>query len=420
MRLLTTTGLETGGSVSGIMSTPLSTINSKAFVYQAIGQMHRDQYRHLAVVDDDGKIVGALTTGDLLRERANDAMILGFGLEKARDTAELGKAWSKLPQVVRSLSDEGVGARDISAIISEQICAATMRAGVLAEDVMLAEGLGQAPAPYALIVLGSAGRGESLLKPDQDNALIYQLEEGDSQNSLSIDEIDRWFEEYGTRLAKTLNDIGIHFCQGGIMVKNQKWRHSHLRWRQVVDRWFSRFHPEDLLYADIFFDLRPVLGDGGLADALWNHAYDGANRSRGFISHLSGQANNFSIPVGFFGQIKTTEGFIDLKTYGLFPIVSGARALSLKYGIKKHGTIERLESVSEIGDFKSGEIQNVIDAHGIIVEELLKQQIEDLEAGIPLSNRVNVRNLTTHRRTELKWALRQIEIMAAFIATSIA
>ena len=34
-------------------------------------------------------------------------------------------------------------------------------------------GLGEPPCPYALAVLGSAGRGESLLAMDQDNALVF-------------------------------------------------------------------------------------------------------------------------------------------------------------------------------------------------------------------------------------------------------
>ena len=48
----------------------------------------------------------------------------------------------------------------------------TQRAAVLAEQRMRKEGYGDAPCPYVLAVLGSAGRGESLLAMDQDNALI--------------------------------------------------------------------------------------------------------------------------------------------------------------------------------------------------------------------------------------------------------
>ena len=48
----------------------------------------------------------------------------------------------------------------------------TARAAEIAEAEMIAAGHGPAPADYALLVLGSGGRGESLLAPDQDNALV--------------------------------------------------------------------------------------------------------------------------------------------------------------------------------------------------------------------------------------------------------
>ena len=58
-------------------------------------------------------------------------------------------------------------------MISRELRALTARACELAEAEMAEAGLGEAPAPYALLVLGSGGRGESLLAMDQDNALIY-------------------------------------------------------------------------------------------------------------------------------------------------------------------------------------------------------------------------------------------------------
>ena len=38
---------------------------------------------------------------------------------------------------------------------------------------MLIEGHGAPPCPYAMLVLGSGGRGESLMAPDQDNAIVF-------------------------------------------------------------------------------------------------------------------------------------------------------------------------------------------------------------------------------------------------------
>ena len=68
---------------------------------------------------------------------------------------------------------------------------------MLAEAELVAEGAGPAPCAYAVLVLGSAGRGESLLAMDQDNALVFAEGEPDG-------EADRWFARLGRRMAAIL------------------------------------------------------------------------------------------------------------------------------------------------------------------------------------------------------------------------
>src|SRR5690606_18351157 len=123
---------------------------------------------------------------------------------------------------------EDVDARGVAAVVSEELCAMTRRAAELAEARMAAQGRGGPPVPYTVLVLGSGGRGESLLVPDQDNAIVFaQGAEGG--------EADKWFEELGAHIAATLDAAGIPFCKGGVMAKNAAWRHSAAGWRAVVE-----------------------------------------------------------------------------------------------------------------------------------------------------------------------------------------
>ena len=73
-------------------------------------------------------------------------------------------------------------------IISEELCSLTRRAAVLAEQQMQIEGHGPPPCPYAMLVLGSGGRGESLMAPDQDNAIVFAHGEPDGAE-------DSWFKD---------------------------------------------------------------------------------------------------------------------------------------------------------------------------------------------------------------------------------
>ena len=167
--------------VGQIMSRPLAAVPADAFVYRAIGRMNRLKTRHLGVVDEAGSVVGALSARDLLRLRAGEAISLGDEIDDAADAHALAVAWAKLPRVAESLLAEGLSGRDIAEVISRELGALTRQAAVIAERIMRERGHGGPPCRYAMIVLGSAGRGESLLAMDQDNAVIFERGEPEGE-----------------------------------------------------------------------------------------------------------------------------------------------------------------------------------------------------------------------------------------------
>ncbi len=95
---------------------------------------------------------------------------------------------------------------------------------MIAEQRLREAGLGEPPCPYAVAVLGSAGRGESLLAMDQDNAIVF--ERGDPGGAE-----DRYFAALGGHLADILNEVGVPYCKGGVMAKNDAWRGSVATWQ---------------------------------------------------------------------------------------------------------------------------------------------------------------------------------------------
>lgn len=386
--------------VGGIASRPLVCVPADAFVYRAIGRMDRLRIRHLGVADELGNVAGALTARDLLRLRARDAVTLGDEIDEARDVHELGRAWSTLPAVARGLLDEGIEARDVSAIISRELGALTRRAGQLAEMRMREAGLGAPPAPYALLVLGSAGRGESLLAMDQDNAIVFERGEPDGPE-------DRWFAALGTHVADILHEVGVPYCTGGVMAKNPPWRGSLETWRERLRQWLGRSSPHDLLAVDIFFDFRAVHGEGRLAATLWREAYALAKGQAAFAKLLAESAGDFEPPLGWFG-IRTENSRVDLKRGGLFVIVSVARVLAIYYGIDEHSTKSRIEGVRALGIGSERDLKAMIETQRVILGAILDQQLADIAAGRPPSNKVELRRLSRDEQTELKDALSSI------------
>jgi len=394
-------GLDT--RLHAIMRKPLQTVLESAFVYRAIARMQRLGIRHLGVRNLRGEIVGAVTPRNLLQSRAMSALVLGDEVDEAEDSTVLGRAWARLPAVARSLMAEDVDARSITAIISSEIRILTRRAAQLAERRLEAEGRGRPPVPYAVLVLGSAGRGESLLAADQDNAIVYERgAEGGPE--------DRYYEALGTHMCAILDEVGVPFCKGGVMAKNRAWRMSREDWRATIDGWVRRQRPQDLLNVDIFYDGVPVHGEGALGEELWNYAYERGHGARDFMVALTEVARDRGSPFTLFGNFRLDESRrIDLKKLGLLPIFGAARVLSIRHGVRARSTPERLRGVAAKGVGSAAEIEAVVAAHGTIIGAMLGQQLADSEAGIPLSSRVAVDRLDGPQKKALREALRHVD-----------
>jgi DNA polymerase-3 subunit epsilon/CBS domain-containing protein len=386
--------------VGQIMSRPLAAVPADAFVYRAIGRMNRLKTRHLGVVDESGHVVGALSARDLLRLRAGEAISLGDEIDDAMDAPALAVAWAKLPRVSESLRAEGLSGRDIAEVISRELGALTRQATVIAERIMRERGEGESPCRYAMIVLGSAGRGESLLAMDQDNAVIFERGEPDSSE-------DRWFAALGTLVADILHEVGVPYCKGGVMAKNAPWRGSVATWQSRIEHWIVRSNPKDLLCVDIFFDLRAVCGDGSLAVAVRQAAFAAAEGQAAFAKLL---VEGISVPrsVGFFGGIRTENGRVDLKRSGLFGVVSAARAMAIRYGVMERSTPARLAGVKALLHVSAGDLDAVGGAHGVFLDLILSQQIEDISHGTSPSNAVMVKRLSSHDLERLRSALEAV------------
>ncbi|MDE0307812.1 MAG: DUF294 nucleotidyltransferase-like domain-containing protein [Albidovulum sp.] len=388
-------------------SRPLVTVHPKEFVYRAVIPMSKRRIRHLGVAGDDGMVVGAISARDLFISNLNDAVDLGREIEEAENPAELGRIWEGLATVARALVNESMEAREIAAIISRELRALTQRACELAEAELVAKGSNPPSEPYAMMVLGSGGRGESLLAMDQDNAIVFSSGGRGSES-------DAWCETIGRRVAAILNDAGVKFCTGGVMASNSEWRMSYADWTATVSNWIVRTQPDDLLNSDIFFDSMPVHGDFALANRLRRESIDSARQSLPFLRLLAQRSLGSPNPFGWLGRLRLERGRIDLKMHGVMPIFSVARVLALENGIYARSTAERLRAFGKIGKASKKQVDEVILAHGILLATILRQQLRDLDAGIPLSNRIAPDAFSTPDQSQLKWALEQVEVATGF------
>ncbi|GAB3118996.1 DUF294 nucleotidyltransferase-like domain-containing protein [Novispirillum itersonii] len=395
------TRLRDGAAVAplaGFLSSPVAFVRENAFVYMALGRMDRLNIRHLAVIDGHERVIGLVTARDLLRLRAAESLRIGDAVRAATDATGLAEARTQLPQLVESLLAEGLTAVQVAAVVSAVYADMTRRAAQLTESALQADpAFGPAPARWTVLILGSGGRGESLLAPDQDNAILHAGTEAD----------DPWFAEAGIRLSALLDAAGIPFCKGGVMASRPEWRHSLDGWRRQVGRWLEHPDPESLLKADIFFDFMPVFGDAGLAATLRDEVTE---RSRGALSFLHGMAahlDGISPPVGLFGRLKTQQGRVDLKRHGLFPLVAGARIMALHQGIAATATADRLLALLQRQILPEADLKPLLAAQDCLIRVILRQQGDDLRAGTVPGVRVDPSRFDRADRAAVVSAVRQ-------------
>ncbi len=412
LRALADKGADAGAiTVGAIMSSPVITATADTFLYRALGLMARRNLRYLGVRDEHGELAGVFTLRTLLRERALSTLAVGDEIAAATRPRELARVQSALPSLAAGLLSDGLNAQAVGAVIAAEGRAMTARAAEIAEAELLSAGHGPPPADYALLVLGSAGRGESLLAADQDNALVVVDEyEGDLASE------DDWFSRFSRRVNEILDRAGMHTCRAGVMARNRSWRRTRAEWLQQARDWATNPTRQDLANVDIFFDLVPAhvssAGASRLAESLLTEAARTARGSLDMLRMLGEDAAARRNPLGIFGRLrKDNHGRIDLKEGALLPIVSGARVMALRHGICAHATPERLRQAAAATGRGQADAELLADMHGFLMRLILTQQIADIEAGRKPGGTVDVARLERGDMERLREALQHVGLV---------
>lgn len=406
--------------VAAVMSAPVIAASGDTLLFRALGGMARRNLRYLAVTAPDGRIDGVFTLRTLLRERALATLTVGDEIAAARSPADLAGAHHALVPLAASLMADAMTAPEIAAVISAEIVAMTAKAAELAEAELVAAGAGRAPAPWCLLVLGSAGRGECLLAPDQDNALVI-----DDRYRGDLDDEADWFARFGARVSAILAEAGVPLCKGGVMASERKFRRRLSEWGEAIAAWVAQPEPEALLDVDTFYDFAPAATSDAagahLAHVLREIATQAARAAPGLARTLGAQAMGRRAPLGLLGGIRTDEaGRVDLKAGALAPITAGARAMALRHGIPARATPERLLAATRAAGTGAADARLLADIHAFVSRLVIAQQIADVSAGRRPSAKVDLKALEPAERERLREALGHVDLIGEITRTVLA
>jgi CBS domain-containing protein len=382
-------GLGPETPVQRVLSKPLKRVDGAMAVHEAWGVLLDANVHHLPVVRDQ-EIIGVLTDTDLLKHTSQGPVAVLRLVDKLPNRESLPGYARKVTEMVAACLAGGLRPVVIAGFVAQLNDALMRRILHWAHQDM-----GEPPAPYAWIALGSEGRREQLLLTDQDNALVF-ADEGASSRE--------WFQALADRANTDLAAAGFPRCPGGYMARNYTGTLSE--WRDRFAGWIGDPTAQGVLDAAIFFDFRRVAGTLSL-DPL-QEVLDGIPKRPAFIRSLVRQALEFRPPPLFLLRLRGGATELDLKRQGIAPVVFLARCYALEVGSQARATLERLQAATRAGLMGTDASARVIEAYRYLLGLRLRIQLATLSDGKTPTNIVSLSQLSAIERSRLKDSLAAI------------
>lgn len=362
------------GPIGPIALHPIITIEAEDYLFNALLAFTKHSIKRI-VVTRDGNIIGILEQLDLLSYFANHTYLVAVQIRKATTIAELKQASGDLINIVKKLHAKGTKVDYIAKLISE----INEKIYEKLYQMIMPMELGK---KACLIVMGSEGRKEQMLKTDQDNALI-----------IADDMDEALYTPYMQLYTQTLIDFGFPRCEGNIMVSNAYWRKHWKAYKKEIQRWFDAPKMDDYMNLAIFFDAISVAGDASMLTTLKALVFDEVGYNSSFMANFAKAALAFETPIGMFTNLIANDNKIDVKKGGIFPIVQGIRSLALENKIEETDTVTRIKKLAQKGIFDENFGGALGEALDTMLNLRLKDRLQRSNTQSAFDNFINISNL---------------------------
>ena len=378
--------------VERIASKGLIYVDEDDFLFNAQLQMAKYGLKRVVVQNEAKNIVGILDQISLSSFFATNTFAVSNQIVKAETLEELKEASISFIKIIKSLNAKGVKIEFISKLINQL-------------NKKLLDKLYKLLAPEELIgkscllVMGSEGRAEQILRTDQDNALIIYDDCTISEEKL---------REFTHNFTETLVDFGFPRCEGNIMVSNPYWCRKQSNFKDLIYKWVNEPSGDNFMNIAIFYDALCVSGDINMIKDLKSYLFKISSNSQSFYSNFAKVINSFDVPLGFFdgfvfnSKDEKHKDEIDIKRGGIFILVQGIRALSLQNKIYNTNTIKRVNALCDLGLFEKETAKELIMAFNFLTSLKLKSNLEKLDINEKIDNYINPNKLNTMEKDLLK------------------
>ena len=405
-KVLTRDSADSNTSLARDIMTPKPfTMSPDTFMYEATTFMMGHKIKHMPVLDRD-EIVGIITLQDLMKYRSQKSMLLVGSVSKARTIEDLIGAREEIVKVARALMSETRSHVETMEIISYIHHRIIRRCYEIVLEDMKRQGKILPDISFCFIIMGSGGRKEMLLGPDQDNGFIYE-----NFADERADEIDAFFIPFAEKLVAALARIGYPRCKGNVMASNPLWRGRLNEWKARVSDWIKVPEPQKVRYSSIFFDFMPIAGEASLCQDLRDIVHYQIKSNPIFLYHMMELDFKHKVPISLLGRFslsreKEHKGTLSLKQAGSIFIVDCVRMFLLEQQIDATTTTERLDQLVKLNIFNPETAEHIKAAFEAFTFLRLRNEISLIDQGKFPTHYLDPYALTKNEQDLLKEAFR--------------
>ena len=403
--------------VADIMSSPVITMPSTVTVADVQMEMVRNRINHICLTEDGtigSRVVGVLSEHDLMVMQGNNPAILIREIRRCKEVEALREIRDRAEQLLRKYILQEVSIAFISTVMTEVNDEVIIRCIELAEAELQAEGKQRPKANYCWLALGSEGRGEQLLRTDQDNALVFEdVPKG------AYELTKAYYLDFAGRVTHLLNGVGFEYCPADMMASNPAWCLSLSEWKQQFSNWIHKPEPKAVMFSTIFFDFRPIYGDRDLSQFLTEHVFEALNDREIFLVYLGKNALQNPPPLTFFRNFVVENSGahkdeFDIKARAMMPLADAARLLTLHARVGMvNNTFRRFERLAELEPKNQELYEQAADAYEILMRYRVLQGLKKQNSG----RYFNPSDLTKMERINLRNCFRPIKELQSLLNT---
>lgn len=368
----------------------------------AMALMLKRRVHRVVVAEEGGEIRGVLEALDLFSFLSNHSHLISVRIEEANDLQGLSQAASQITRLIGLLERGGTRVALIARLVQGLNARLFERAWQLIAPADLV-------ANSCLFVMGSEGRGEQLLKTDQDNALVLRDAYAPPADLQGLCE----------RFGGVLSDFGYPSCPGQIMLGNPEWRGDVSGFARRAREWLLMPTPESLMKFAIFMDAHAVAGDAKLLDAVMDPVLELSADNDMVLARFASAIDSFSQAGGWWNRLLSLGGephaHLDIKKEGLFPLVHGVRALAFAERMRETGTASRIAALVSTGKLPAALGGELVESLHFFMGLRLKAGLDELDRSRPVSGAVDLSRLGTLDRDLLKDTLEVVRRFRALL-----